>query len=150
MMTSCGTLSLQHRDSSRVIGTIVASADDNVTGIANHEQGIISGPEAVPPQQDMRRIATLQVLALIAMEKPVSGNADDIRDEKVKVIRCISPAQPEDCVLGQYAAANGKPGYHDDDTVPKGSKAPTFATIVLNVHNERYAPCSASHQQHLL
>lgn len=77
------------------------------------------------------------MLALIAMEKPVSGNADDIRDEKVKVIRCISPAMPEGCVLGQYAAANGKPGYHDDDTVPKDSKAPTFATIVLNVHNER-------------
>ena len=86
----------------------------------------------------------LQVLALIAMEKPVSGNADDIRDEKVKVIRCISPAKIENCVLGQYAAANGKPGYHDDDTVPKDSKSPTFANIVLNIHNERWQPCLAA------
>lgn len=79
----------------------------------------------------------LQILALIAMEKPVSGNADDIRDEKVKVIRSIAPVKVEDVVLAQYAAANGKPGYHDDDTVPKDSKAPTFATTVLRIHNER-------------
>lgn len=79
----------------------------------------------------------LQILALIAMEKPVSGNADDIRDEKVKVIRSIAPVKVEDVVLAQYAAANGKPGYHDDETVPKDSKAPTFATTVLRIHNER-------------
>lgn len=79
----------------------------------------------------------LQILALLAMEKPVSGNADDIRDEKVKVIRCIKPVAVEDVVLAQYAAANDKPGYHDDETVPKNSKAPTFATTVLHVHNER-------------
>jgi len=78
-----------------------------------------------------------QILALIAMEKPVSGNADDIRDEKVKVIRCIKPVKVEDTVLAQYSAANEKPGYLDDETVPKDSKAPTFATTVLHVHNER-------------
>ena len=79
-----------------------------------------------------------QILALIAMEKPVSGNADDIRDEKVKVIRCIKPVKVEDTVLAQYSAANDKPGYLDDETVPKDSKAPTFATTVLHVHNERW------------
>jgi hypothetical protein len=80
----------------------------------------------------------VQILALIAMEKPVSGNADDIRDEKVKVIRCIKPVEVEDTVLAQYSAANDKPGYLDDETVPKDSKAPTFATTVLHVHNERW------------
>ena len=80
----------------------------------------------------------MQILALIAMEKPVSGNADDIRDEKVKVIRCIKPVEVEDTVLAQYSAANDKPGYLDDETVPKDSKAPTFATTVLHVHNERW------------
>jgi len=43
-----------------------------------------------------------QLLALIAMECPVSNHPDDIRDEKCKVLRCIAPLQPEDCVLGQY------------------------------------------------
>ncbi len=80
----------------------------------------------------------MQILALIAMEKPVSGNADDIRDEKVKVIRCIKPVEVEDTVLAQYSAANDKPGYLDDETVPNDSKAPTFATTVLHVHNERW------------
>lgn len=88
--------------------------------------------------RDVMQNHMLQILALIAMEKPVSGNADDIRDEKTKVIRCIKPVKVEDVVLAQYAAANGKPGYHDDETVPKDSKAPTFATTVLHVHNERW------------
>ena len=44
----------------------------------------------------------MQVLALVAMEKPISMSADDIRDEKVKVLRCLRTIQPEDCVLGQY------------------------------------------------
>ena len=53
------------------------------------------------------------------MEKPVSNRADDLRDEKVKVLRCIPPVKAEDVVLGQYAAAGGKPGYLEDETVPQ-------------------------------
>ena len=72
------------------------------------------------------------------MEKPVSNRADDLRDEKVKVLRCIPPVKAEDVVLGQYAAAGGKPGYLEDETVPKDSKTPTFATCVLHIRNERW------------
>ena len=82
--------------------------------------------------------ACLQVLSLICMEKPVSNRADDLRDEKVKVLRCIPPVKAEDVVLGQYAAAGGKPGYLEDDTVPNDSKTPTFATCVLHIRNERW------------
>jgi hypothetical protein len=46
----------------------------------------------------------LQLLALIAMECPVSNHPDDIRDEKCKVLRCIAPLKMEDVVLGQYTA----------------------------------------------
>ena len=45
-----------------------------------------------------------QVLALVAMEKPITMSADDIRDEKVKVMRCLRTIEPKDCVLGQYTA----------------------------------------------
>lgn len=45
-----------------------------------------------------------QVLALLTMEAPVSLHPDDIRDEKVKALRCIAPAGVGDCVLGQYVA----------------------------------------------
>ena len=57
----------------------------------------------------------------------------------------------DDTVLGQYTAAGDQPGYLDDETVPKGSKTPTFATCVMRIHNERCAPalssCASSSQQ---
>ena len=43
----------------------------------------------------------------------------------------------EDTVLGQYTAAGDQKGYLEDETVPKGSKTPTFATCVMNINNER-------------
>jgi len=79
-----------------------------------------------------------QVLTILAMEPPASFGAKDIRDEKVKVLQAISPITPEDTLLGQYVAAKGKPGYLDDDTVPKGSKCPTFAATTLYIKNERW------------
>jgi len=72
------------------------------------------------------------------MERPVSFSAEDIRDEKVKVLRSIPPIERADTLLGQYVAANGKPGYLDDDTVPKNSKCPTFAALVLWIHTPRW------------
>ncbi|KAH7307214.1 hypothetical protein KP509_22G049900 [Ceratopteris richardii] len=74
----------------------------------------------------------LQVLCLVAMEKPVSLSPEHIRDEKVKVLRAIEPIKDDEVVLGQYD------GYLNDPTVPKGSTTPTFATIVLRIHNERW------------
>ena len=46
----------------------------------------------------------LQVPCLTAMEKPVSTNPDDIRDEKVKVLKAIKEIKLEDVVLGQVWA----------------------------------------------
>ncbi|KAF8070929.1 G6PD5 [Scenedesmus sp. PABB004] len=80
-----------------------------------------------------------QLLALIAMECPVSNHPDDIRDEKAKVLRCIPPVGVSDVVLGQYTAGNGQPGYLEDPTVPPGSKAPTYAACRLFINNERWA-----------
>eukprot|EP00879_Flechtneria_rotunda_P017147 GHRR01017958.1.p1 GENE.GHRR01017958.1~~GHRR01017958.1.p1 ORF type:complete len:482 (+),score=136.79 GHRR01017958.1:223-1668(+) len=80
-----------------------------------------------------------QLLALIAMECPSSSHPDDIRDEKCKVLRCIPPVGIKDCVLGQYTAGNGQPGYLEDPTVPEGSKAPTYAACRLHICNDRWA-----------
>ncbi|CAD7703420.1 unnamed protein product [Ostreobium quekettii] len=80
----------------------------------------------------------IQLLALVAMEKPVSLHPDDIRDEKTRVLRCIAPATVEDTVLGQYVATGDEPGYLDDPTVPPGSKTPTFAACTLYVRNDRW------------
>jgi glucose-6-phosphate 1-dehydrogenase len=54
------------------------------------------------------------------------------------VLRAIPPIKREEVVLGQYVGANGKPGYLDDDTVPKGSVCPTFAATTLWINNERW------------
>lgn len=80
-----------------------------------------------------------QLLAFVAMEKPVSIHPDDIRDEKVRVLRCIKPPSDDQVVLGQYTAGDGEPGYLDDPTVPAGSKTPTFAACVLYVDNDRWS-----------
>ncbi|KAJ0433193.1 putative glucose-6-phosphate dehydrogenase (NADP(+)) [Helianthus annuus] len=74
----------------------------------------------------------LQVLCLVAMEKPVSLKPEHVRDEKVKVLQSVLPIEDNEVVLGQYE------GYTDDPTVPDNSNTPTFATMVLRIHNERW------------
>lgn len=44
----------------------------------------------------------MQILTLVAMEKPASLSADDIRNEKVKVLKNIKEIKLDDVVLGQY------------------------------------------------
>ncbi|THG95804.1 hypothetical protein EW026_g5918 [Hermanssonia centrifuga] len=63
-----------------------------------------------------------------------------IRDvlQNREVLRAIPPIEREDTLLGQYVAANGKPGYLDDDTVPHNSVCPTFAATTLWIHNPRW------------
>ena len=57
---------------------------------------------------------------------------------QVKVLRAIPPIAKEDVLLGQYVAANGKPGYLDDETVPQNSVCPTFAALTLWINNPRW------------
>ncbi|KAK7316066.1 hypothetical protein VNO77_34739 [Canavalia gladiata] len=74
----------------------------------------------------------LQIFCLVAMEKPISLKPEHIRDEKVKVLESVLPVKDDEVVLGQYE------GYRDDPTVPDHSNTPTFATVILRVHNERW------------
>lgn len=80
----------------------------------------------------------LQILALFAMEQPVSLDAEDIRNEKVKVLRSMKVVNTEDVVVGQYRARGKLPGYLDDQTVPKGSLTPTFAAVAMFIDNARW------------
>uniref|UniRef100_A0AAQ5YE65 glucose-6-phosphate dehydrogenase (NADP(+)) n=1 Tax=Amphiprion ocellaris TaxID=80972 RepID=A0AAQ5YE65_AMPOC len=93
--------------------------------------------------RDVMQNHLLQMLCLVAMEKPASTSPDDVRDEKVKVLKSIAPVTMSDVVLGQYVGdpegeGQSKLGYLDDPTVPEGSCTPTFATAVLYVQNERW------------
>ena len=84
----------------------------------------------------------MQVLSLVAMEPPVAVTGDHaaqyVRDEKVKVLRCIDPLTLSDCVLGQYLGGDTEVAYTDDPTVPSDSVTPTFCTAVLYIKNPRW------------
>lgn len=82
--------------------------------------------------RDMFQNHLLQLLCLIAMEPSASFNADDLRNEKVKVLSSIRPITPENTVRAQYE------GYHDGEGVAPGSQTPTFAALKLFVDNWRW------------
>ncbi|KAG9510773.1 Glucose-6-phosphate 1-dehydrogenase, partial [Fragariocoptes setiger] len=93
--------------------------------------------------RDVMQNHLLQILSLVAMERPVSSNPEDMRDEKVKVLRCVPPIKRDDIVIGQYIGnENGQGeerlGYRDDPSVPDNSTTETYAMAVLWVNNERW------------
>jgi glucose-6-phosphate 1-dehydrogenase len=97
--------------------------------------------------RDMIQNHALQLLTMIAMEPPSTGDADAIRDEKLKVLRSLKPFTREsvarDVVRGQYKAGtvDGKPvpGYLDEQKVPAGSTCETFVALRTEVQNWRWA-----------
>jgi glucose-6-phosphate 1-dehydrogenase len=97
--------------------------------------------------RDLVQNHMLQLLTLLCMEPPASFGADQVRDEKVKVLSAITPPSVEDvpemAVRGQYtagvAAGEEVPGYHEEEGVPGDSVTETFAALRLEVHNWRWA-----------
>jgi glucose-6-phosphate 1-dehydrogenase len=89
----------------------------------------------------------LQVLALVAMEPPVSLDAEAIRDEKFKLLKSIRPIDPtqvfQQTVRGQYSAgeANGQPriAYRQEIKVDPASNVETFVAMKLYVDNWRWS-----------
>lgn len=93
--------------------------------------------------RDIMQNHLLQILTLVAMEKPATCLPDDIRDEKVKVLKSTKVLDLKDVVLGQYIGdpdgeGEAKLGYLDDPTVPENSVTPTYALAVLRINNERW------------
>jgi len=86
----------------------------------------------------------MQLLTLLCMEPPVTFTADDVRDEKVKVLHAIKPVDPPtQTVRARYTAgmAEGKevPAYLDEEGVPADSQTETYAALRLEVDNWRWA-----------
>lgn len=92
--------------------------------------------------RDVMQNHLLQILALTAMEEPLSLNHEYVRNEKVKALRSVAPLTLEDIVVGQYGAAEYKgeqrPGYLDEAGVPPDSIAPTYAAASLKIRNRRW------------
>jgi glucose-6-phosphate 1-dehydrogenase len=95
--------------------------------------------------RDMVQNHMLQLLCLVAMEPPADASADSVRDEKVKVLKCLRPfssaAARDAAVLGQYQAgvAEGKsvPSYAEERGAP--STVETFVALRVDIDNWRWA-----------
>ena len=97
--------------------------------------------------RDLVQNHMLQLLMLLAMEPPVSFDADAVRDEKVKVLHAIHPPALDEvadmAVRAQYgpgaAAGEDVHGYLDEDGVPDESTTETYAAVRLKIDNWRWA-----------
>ena len=95
--------------------------------------------------RDVLQNHLLQLLALTAMEEPVEFSAEEIRTEKLKVLRAIS--LPEDletfAIRGQYEqgwlAGQRAKGYRQEEGVDPKSNTETFAAVRLGVETRRWA-----------
>lgn len=97
--------------------------------------------------RDMVQNHMLQLVSLIAMEPPTSLVAEDIREEKVNVLRSLQPLTPErayqDAVRGQYGPGYVEnvrvPGYQEEPGATAGSTTETFTALKIFVDNFRWA-----------
>jgi glucose-6-phosphate 1-dehydrogenase len=93
--------------------------------------------------RDLVQNHMLQLLTLLCMEPPVTFDADEVRDEKVKVLHAVEPPPPDHVVRGRYTAgmAEGKEvvSYLDEEGVPDDSDTETYVALRLEVDNWRWA-----------
>jgi glucose-6-phosphate 1-dehydrogenase len=97
--------------------------------------------------RDMVQNHMLQVLALTAMEPPVSLESESIRDEKVKLLKSIRHLSPQDVarqvVRGQYFAGavdgHSVQGYRQEPKVRPDSDVETYVALKLFIDNWRWS-----------
>ncbi|MFP5297714.1 MAG: glucose-6-phosphate dehydrogenase [Actinomycetota bacterium] len=93
--------------------------------------------ERVGALRDVGQNHLLQLMALIAMEPPVSFDPDAIRDEKVKLLKAVRRWTPEECRdtvwRGQYR------GYREEKDVDPSSSVETFVSMRFLIDNWRWA-----------
>ena len=103
--------------------------------------------EEAGAMRDMVQNHLLQVMALIAMEPPVSLEAEAIRDEKVKLLKSIRPLHPSqvetNVVRGQYSegevAGQTRLAYRQETKVRPGSNVETYVAAKFFVDNWRWS-----------
>ncbi|MGZ8161933.1 MAG: glucose-6-phosphate dehydrogenase [Methylobacter sp.] len=96
--------------------------------------------------RDMLQSHLLQLLTLMAMEPPVSMEAESLRDEKVKVLKSIRPI-PKEAVHGHAFRAQYAKGtidgekvksYLQEEHIPANSVTETYAAMKLYIDNWRW------------
>ena len=97
--------------------------------------------------RDMVQNHLFQLLALTAMEPPISLAAEAVRDERVKVLHAIPPfteaSVRSDVVRGQYGPGTSGgaqvPGYRTEPKVRPASATETYLALRLSIDNWRFA-----------
>jgi len=93
--------------------------------------------------RDMVPNHLFQLLAMIAMEPPVSFGAEAVRDKRAELFSAVRTLSPRDAVRGQYGAGqiDGKdvPSYRHENGVAPDSNTETFAALRLTIDNWRWA-----------
>jgi glucose-6-phosphate 1-dehydrogenase len=117
---------------------ITMAEDIGIGGRAGYYDGIGAA-------RDVIQNHLLQLLALTAMEEPVSFAAEHLRAEKEKVLSAVRhpPDLTRSTARGQYAAgwqgAEQVIGYLEEDGVAKGSCTETYAAMKLEIDSRRWA-----------
>jgi glucose-6-phosphate 1-dehydrogenase len=93
--------------------------------------------DATGALRDVGQNHLLQLLALTLMDAPARVAGEELRAERLKVLRSIVPVEPGDAVLGQYK------GYRDEEGIEEGSRTDTYAAMRVQVASWRWAdvPC---------
>jgi glucose-6-phosphate 1-dehydrogenase len=86
--------------------------------------------------RDMLQNHLLQVLALCAMELPLSFHADDVRDARTQLFRSLRPLLPHE--VPEHAVFGQLDGYRDLPDVPRASRTPTYVALEVFVENWRW------------
>jgi glucose-6-phosphate 1-dehydrogenase len=95
-------------------------------------QGRGSFYDATGAIRDVIQNHLFQVMTNLAMEPPVRTDSESIRDEKVKVLKAISPVGEKDVIRGQFR------GHRTEKGVAPDSKVETFAALRLEINSWRF------------
>ncbi|WP_299165190.1 glucose-6-phosphate dehydrogenase [uncultured Arthrobacter sp.] len=117
---------------------ITMAEDIGIGGRAGYYDGVGAA-------RDVIQNHLLQLLALTAMEEPISFNAEDLRAEKEKVLAAVK--LPEDLsthsARGQYDGGwqGGElvNAFLDEDGIPAESMTETYAAIRLDINTRRWS-----------
>lgn len=88
--------------------------------------------------RDVLQNHILQMLSIVAMERPAGLDPESIRDAKLASLKQTKTLTLKDVILGQYGKSQTGPAYTEEDTVPSGSLTPTFVMAVCYIDTDRW------------